>query len=194
MSEHRLRKKVNGIRIALRVKNNLHVDYHRICPKLSIIAHTGMTEEQLRKQFKEFIKDCPNATLQKNMFMNMLMNILNEATMKTLTSLWWRKDWNNKLHQLYLGYSVPCWLFVREQLTTRLPAVWYTQVRQDSVERAGWVVWHPLHINEGVDKKLALRRSYQIFETFDTTNNDYVTREEFIQACLQDKDLVNNLK
>ena len=90
MSEHRLRKKVNGIRIALRVKNNLYSDHHRNGPKLSmddanyIIAHTGMTEKMLRKQFKEFIKDCPNGSLEKNMLINMLMKILPEATVKIL--------------------------------------------------------------------------------------------------------------
>ena len=91
MSDHRFREKVNGIRIALRVKDNLYADRHRNGPKLSmddanyILAYTGMTEKMLRKQFKEFIKDCPNGLLEKNMVKNMLMNILPEATVKILT-------------------------------------------------------------------------------------------------------------
>ena len=34
MSEHRFRKKVNGIRIAVRVKNALYADRYRSGPKL----------------------------------------------------------------------------------------------------------------------------------------------------------------
>ena len=91
MSEHRFRNKVTGVKVTIRVKNALFADRDRKGPKLSIedanyiLSHTDLTEKELRKQFKEFVKDCPHGLLEKKKVMSMLMNILPEENVKILT-------------------------------------------------------------------------------------------------------------
>ena len=204
MSDHRFRKKVNGIRIPVRVKNNLYADRHRNGPKLSmddanyILAHTGMTEKQLRKQFKEFVKDCPNGLLEKNRVMNMLMNILPEETVKILADQIFNLYDEEKTGSInFTNFILATHFLADSSIESKLQHVFQLcdTDRSDRIQLRELVgLFGTLYMNEGVDKNLAVERSYHIFNTLDTTNDGFVTREEFIEGCLQDKDLVNNLK
>ena len=203
MSEHRFRNKIRGIKIAVRVKNALYADRHRKGPKLSmddanyILAHTNLTEKQLHKQFKEFVRDCPDGLLEKKKVVSMLMNILPEETVKNLVNqIFNLYDEDNTGSIDFTNFILATHFLADSSIESKLQHVFQLcdTDRSERIQLKDLVgLFGTLYINEGVDKHLVVERSYQIFNTLDTTHDGYVTREEFVQGCLQDKELIKNL-
>ena len=204
MSYQRFRNKWHGLKIAVRVTNSLSADNHKNGPKLPmddanyILAKTELTKKQLEKKFKEFIRHCPSGSLEKKTVMDMLMKILPEETVKILTDQIFNLFDEEKTGSInFTNFILATQFLAASSIESKLQHVFQLcdTDRSDRIQLRELVgLFGTLYINEGVDKNLAVERSYQIFNTLDTTNDGYVTKEEFIQACLQDKDLVNNLK
>ena len=128
----------------------------------------------------------------------MLMNILPEETVKILADQIFNLYDEEKSGSInFTNFILAKHFLADSSIESKLQHVFQLcdTDRSDRIQLRELVgLFGTLYMNEGVDKNLAVERSYQIFNTLDTTNDGYVTREEFIQGCLQDKDLVNNLK
>ena len=51
-----------------------------------------------------------------------------------------------------------------------------------------------MYINEGLDQKLAIEQAYAIFAFLDAGSYRSVSEDEFIFGCVQDQNLLENLK
>ena len=54
-------------------------------------------------------------------------------------------------------------------------------------------IFSTLYLSEGLDEDLAVDRAEHVFHMLDTDNDGDVTEEEFVNGCLEDKDLVKEL-
>ena len=128
----------------------------------------------------------------------MLMNILPEETVKILADQIFNLYDEEKSGSInFTNFILATHFLADSSIESKLQHVFQLcdTDRSDRIQLRELVgLFGTLYMNEGVDKNLAVERSYQIFNTLDTANDGYVTREEFIQGCLQDMDLVNNLK
>ena len=203
MSEHRFRNKARGVKTTIIITNALFANRERKGPKLSvedanyILANTELTEKELRKQFRAFVKDCPNGLLEKPKVISMLMNILPEANVKILAEqIFTLYDKDKKGSINFKNFITATHFLAESSIESKLHLVFQLcdTDRSSRIQLKEMVgLFGTFYINEGVDKHLAVERSYQIFNALDITHDGYVTEEEFVQGCLQDRELVRAL-
>ena len=70
----------------------------------------------------------------------------------------------------------------------------YDKDGSDSIQLGEMVeIFSTLYLCEGLDKDLAVERAEQVFNLLDANNDGDVTEDEFVQGCLEDDDLVEEL-
>ena len=203
MSEHRFRKKAQGVKTTIKITRALFADRDKKGPKLScedanyILANTDLDEKDLRKKFREFIKDCPNGLLDLEKVIRMLKNILPEASVKILAEqIFTIYDKDKKGSINFTNFIMATHCLASSSVENKLHLVFQLcDTDRSSVIQLKEMVglFGTFYINEGIDKHLAVERAYQIFNALDVTHDGYVTEDDFVQVCMKDRDLIKSL-
>ena len=70
----------------------------------------------------------------------------------------------------------------------------YDKDGSDSIQLGEMVeIFSMLYLCEGIDEKLAIVRAEKVFNLLDANNDGDVTEDEFVNGCLDDADLVQEL-
>ena len=204
MSEHRFRDKARGVKTTIKITNTLFADRDRKGPKLTveeanhILAHTDLSEKELKKEFRNFVRECPSGVMEKPKIISMLMTILPEENVKIIAEqIFTIYDKEKKGSINFTNFILATQNLAESSIESKLRLVFQlcdtdksSRIQLKEIVR----LFGTFYMNEGVDKHLAVERAYQVFQTLDTSHDGCITEEEFIKGCLQDRELVKALK
>lgn len=162
-----------------------------------LTTNTNYSEEEIRKWFNEFVRDCPEGTLSKERVKEMMNVILpdeNGGIIANLIFSSFDKDNSGALDFCEFILAIHCTSNSSPEDKLHWVFQLYDKDNSGSITIGEMIkVFATLYENEGLDEKIAVERAEKIFSSLDINNDGDITEEEFVRGCMEDEEIVNVL-
>ena len=176
-----------------------------------LVQNTDFKEDEIREWFREFLQDCPDGILTKDIVSDMLSSILPHDNVRVVTDLIFStfdKDNNDFIDFNEFLIATHCtatsspedklrWVFqLYDKVVFKFCILFMYDFKDGSksIQLSEMMeVFGTLYLNEGVTEELAIDRAQKIFSFLDVNNDGDISEEEFVRGCLQDEELVRAL-
>ena len=162
-----------------------------------LVDNTSFSEDAIKEWFREFIMDCPDGVLTKEKVLSMLMIILpreNGQIVADLIFTAFDKDKNGWIDFNEFIIATHCTATSSPKDKLHWVFQMYDKDNSNSIQLVEMVeIFTMLYLCEGLDEKLAVERAEKVFALLDTNHDGDISKDEFVNGCLNDDGLVQEL-